>query len=70
MTSQKLIGRYIISDSRICHGKPTFRGTCILVSQVLEQIAAGMAWETIVGEWRGDVTKEAIAEAVFLPSQR
>lgn len=66
MVTQNLIGRYIVSDPRICHGKPTFRGTRILVSQVLEQVAAGLAWETIVGEWRGDVPKEAIAEEVRL----
>ena len=66
---QKLIGRYIVSDPRICHGKPTFRGTRILVSQVLEQVAAGMAWETIAEEWRGDVTKDAIGEAVRRASQ-
>ena len=63
MVHQKLIGRYIVSDPRICHGKPTFRGTRILVSQVLEQVAAGMAWEIIAAEWRGDVPKKAIAEA-------
>jgi hypothetical protein len=28
-----------------------------------------MAWETIEEEWRGKVTKEAIAEAVRLASQ-
>ena len=66
MMDQKIIGRYIVSDPRICHGKPTFRGTRILVSQVLEQVAAGMARETIIGEWRGDVPEEAIAEAVRL----
>lgn len=66
MADQKLMGRYIVSDPRICHGKPTFRGTRILVAQVLEQVAAGMAWETIAGEWRGDVPKEAIGEAVRL----
>ena len=40
-----------------------------MVSQVLEQVAAGMAWETITVEWRGSVTKEAIGEAVRLASQ-
>jgi uncharacterized protein (DUF433 family) len=69
MVTRNLIGRYIVSDPHICHGKPTFRGTRILVSQVLEQVAAGMAWETIAEEWRGDVPKEAIAEAVRLASQ-
>ena len=66
MGSQQLISRYIVSDPRICHGKPKSHGTRILVSQVLKQVSAGLAWETIVGEWRGDVPKEAIAEAVRL----
>ena len=48
------------------HGKPTFVGTRILVTDVLEQVATGMAWEAIVDDWRGDVSKEAIAEAVRL----
>jgi uncharacterized protein (DUF433 family) len=60
------ISRHIVSDPRICHGKPTFRGTRIMVSQVLEQIASGMAWETIIQEWRGSVSREAIAEATQL----
>ena len=53
----------------MCHGKPTFRGTRILVADVLEQIAEGLAWETIVEEWRGRMTQEAIAEAVSLSRQ-
>ena len=65
----KLMGRYIITDPQICHGKPTFRGTRIMVSQVLEQIASGLAWEAVSQEWRGAVTKDAIAEAVRLASQ-
>jgi len=64
IVNQELISRYIVSDPRICHGKPTFLGTRILVSQVLEQVAAGMAWETIAGEWRGSFTKEVVAEAI------
>ena len=57
------LGRYIVADPAICHGQPTFRGTRILVGDVLEQVAIGMAWEDIIAEWRGDLTKEAIAEA-------
>lgn len=62
----KVLGRYIIATPDICHGKPTFRGTRILVSDVLEQVANGMAWEAIIEEWRGSLTKEAITEAVRL----
>lgn len=60
------LGRYIVADPAICHGKPTFRGTRIFVADVLEQVASGMAWETITEQWRGALTKEAIAEAVRL----
>jgi uncharacterized protein (DUF433 family) len=65
----QFIGRYIVTDPNICHGKPTFRGTRILVADVLEQVASGMIWESIIEDWHGSVTKEAIAEAVQLASQ-
>lgn len=65
----QLMGRHIVSDPTICHGKPTFRGTRVLVSDVLDQVASGMAWETIIEEWNNSITKEAIREAVELASQ-
>jgi uncharacterized protein (DUF433 family) len=60
------IGRYIVADPRICHGKLTFRGTRIFVSDVLEQVERGLPWDAIVEEWEGKVPQEAIAEAVRL----
>jgi len=65
----QFMGRFIVTDSEIAHGKPTFRGTRVLVSDVLEQVASGMAWETIIEEWNNSVSKEAIQEAVQLASQ-
>ena len=65
MTAQS-IGRYIVTDPSICHGKPTFRGTRILVSDVLEQIADGVDWEIVIQEWHGSIGKEATAEALQL----
>lgn len=65
----KFMGRYVVTDPEICHGKPTFRGTRILVADVLEQVADGLAWETIIEEWRGSVSHAAIAEAVRLSRQ-
>jgi uncharacterized protein (DUF433 family) len=64
-----LIGRYVVSDPTVCHGQPTFRGTRILVADVLEQVASGMAWDAIVQEWRGNIRREAIAEAVRLAKE-
>ena len=69
MTTTQFMGRFIVTDPDICHGKPTFSGTRVLVSDVLEQVASGMAWETIVEEWNNSVTKDAIQEAVQLASQ-
>ncbi len=65
----KLLGRYIVADPEICHGKPTFRGTRIFVSDVLKMVAEGMAWETIIEQWHNSITTEAIAEAVKLSSE-
>ena len=62
----KLIGRYIVTDPNICHGQPTFRGTRIFVADVLDQVASGMAWDTIIEEWHHNITKEAIAEAILI----
>jgi hypothetical protein len=39
------------------------------VSDVLEQVGSGMAWETIIEEWNGSIPKEAISEAVQLASR-
>lgn len=65
----QLIGRHIVTDPNICHGNPIFRGTRVLVSDVLAQIADGMAWETVIQEWHGSVTREAIAEALQLAAR-
>lgn len=65
-TRPLILGRYIVADPRICHGKPTFRGTRIFVADVLEQVAEGMDWESISESWGGKVSKEAIAEVLSL----
>lgn len=61
-----MLGRYVVIDQAICHGQPTFAGTRVLVADVLEQVAMGMSWETIVEEWGGRVSRDAVAEAVSL----
>jgi uncharacterized protein (DUF433 family) len=65
-TEKKSLGRYIVADPKICHGKPTFRGTRIMVWQILKQVAKGQSWDAIVADWGGDVSKEAITEAIVL----
>jgi uncharacterized protein (DUF433 family) len=62
----KNLGRYMVSDPEICHGKPTFVGTRIMVAQVLKQVNKGISWDAIAAEWRGAVSRDALAEAVEL----
>jgi len=62
----RAMGRYVVIDPKVCHGQPTFRGTRILVSDVLEQVADGVPWATIEEQWRGAISQKAIAAAIRL----
>ena len=44
------INDHIVSDSEICHGKPTFTGTRVMVWQILEMLEGGMSVEEITNE--------------------
>ena len=57
------ISEYIVADSEICHGKPTFRGTRVLVSDIVELIAAGESVESIVKSYPS-LTKEMVRDAL------
>ena len=35
------INPYIVADPEICHGKPTFKNTRVMVWQILEMLKAG-----------------------------
>ena len=65
----RTLGRYVVVDPAICHGQPTFRGSRILVADVLDQVARGMAWEAIIENWHGRLTRAAITEAVQLATE-
>ena len=41
----------ITIDSEICHGKPTIRGSRIMVKTVLELLAAGMTHQEILDDY-------------------
>jgi len=61
------LGQFIVADPLICHGKPTFKGTRIMVWQILDDVADGHSWEFICNvRWGGRIPLAAIAEAVKL----
>jgi uncharacterized protein (DUF433 family) len=64
LTRRVELGEHIVADPEICHGKPTFKGTRIMVWQILDELAHGMTPEEIVKAWGGRVSRAAIAESV------
>ena len=60
------LGEHIVADPDVCHGKPTFKGTRIMVWQILDELAHGMTPEEIVKAWGGRVSRVGIAECVQL----
>ncbi len=63
----------IVVDPKVCHGKPCFKGTRILVAVVLDNLATGVPVEEILRSYpaltREDV-QAAIAYAAELARER
>ncbi len=57
-------GEYIVSDPEICHGHLTFKGSRILVADVITFVAQGKNWHWISQAYDNRITEEAIEEAI------
>ncbi len=60
--------RWIIIDPNICHGKPVFRGTRVLVADVLEMIASGMSIDDVLKEYP-QLTRDMVLDAIALAAE-
>ena len=60
------LGEHIVADPLICHGKPTFKGTRIMVWQILEDLARGESVDEVVKAWGGRVSRAAVLETIRL----
>lgn len=65
----RMLGHHIVADPKICHGKPTFLGTRIMVWQVMEMLAENLSWDEIISECHDRIGRDAIAEAIRLSGQ-
>ena len=63
------INEFIVADTDVCHGKPTFKGTRIMVWQVLEMLEAGETIEGILESYP-PLTRDHIKAALRLAAQR
>jgi len=50
MTREELLERISV-DPNICHGKPCFKGTRVMLSIVLDSLAEGSTPEEILGDY-------------------
>ena len=56
---------YITVDPEVCHGKPCFKQTRVLVQTVLELLEAGVPVETITGDdYYPQLTRQHVAAAL------
>lgn len=54
---------YIVVDPAICHGKACIKGTRIMVSVVLDNLAAGLTPDEIIRNYPS-LTREAVQAAI------
>lgn len=59
------VGRFLVLDPRVCHGKLTFKGTRVPVETVLTFLANGSTIEEIVADCP-ELSREAVTEAIQL----
>jgi uncharacterized protein (DUF433 family) len=62
MTSAELL-ELVSIDPEVCHGQPCIKGTRVLVTVVLDALAAGMSPDEIVGHYP-TLTEEGVRAAV------
>jgi uncharacterized protein (DUF433 family) len=62
------LGEYIEAHQGRCFGKPTFKGTRVLVHLVLESLAeAGQNVESVANDYR--IPMEAVQEALYIAAE-
>ena len=61
------MNEHIIVDPKICHGKPVIQGTRTPVTVILDALAGGDSFETIMEDYR--ITIEDIRACVAFASQ-
>ncbi|PIQ83061.1 MAG: antitoxin [Candidatus Omnitrophica bacterium CG11_big_fil_rev_8_21_14_0_20_64_10] len=59
---------YVSADPEVCHGKPCFKGTRIMVASVLELFEGGQSTRQILEAYPG-LTPQHIQAALHLASE-
>ncbi|HTY24899.1 MAG TPA: DUF433 domain-containing protein [Desulfomonilaceae bacterium] len=60
------LGDFVVKAKGVCGGRPTFKYTRIEIAGILARLKAGEEIDSIVKDYHGRVTREAILEAVHV----
>jgi uncharacterized protein (DUF433 family) len=60
---------HIVVDPQICHGKPTIKGTRIMVANVLESFEYNRDIDEVMRVWDGRVSRQAILDCLRVAGQ-
>lgn len=60
------IGRYLVTDTRVCGGRLIFKGARVLVADALDLLRTGLTPKQVAQGYRRIVTPEAVREALAL----
>ncbi|KHO55515.1 MAG: hypothetical protein QT10_C0001G0119 [archaeon GW2011_AR19] len=63
------INNFIVADSNVCGGKPVFKGTRIMVWQILELLGSGVSIDEILKNYFPQLTKKAILSVLNYASK-
>lgn len=63
------ISKFIVADSEICHGKPTFNGSRVMVWQVFEMLEGGASIKEILKAYPS-LTEKHIKAALHYAAER
>ena len=63
------INEYIVADDEVCGGDLTFKGTRVMIWQVIELLGAGVTIEEILKDYFPHITKEAILSSLTYASR-
>ena len=63
------LGQHIVRAIGVCGGRPTVKYTRIEISYLLDRVAQGDSIEEITADYRGRVSREAIAEAIEITNR-
>jgi uncharacterized protein (DUF433 family) len=60
------LGEFVVKAKGVCGGRPTFKYTRIEIAGILARLETGEEIDSIVEDYHGRITREAILEAVHI----